>query len=321
MESVLVQQSKTNGYSEIRVPKVGRKYYDYKLWFSDIQAIFFIPPKIKFLDGTVRAYQEGVDFIIDTSRRHITVRFRRIGYFLLSVFTNTTQENTLLNVGMRPSCESVCTNSEECEDDAVEIPRDMIECPPNNECHLFSHQAVFYEDDDGNDQMVPVGNAVVVRTCNEIIEAVCNKSKAKGGKVDVYFEGHGTNGLFDVGEFNGPGERVEKGSDCYDQICMNLKNKIKTLTLYTCGTAGGETGKTFIRSLANCLNATVQAWEKNLYIGGGDVDSLVWSTQRGFTDPMEVKPNVTDTDDTTVTPTRGTEPEPTNSLGAKGEWN
>ncbi len=323
LESLLVQQIKANGYSEIRVPKVGRKHYGYRLRFPDIQAIFFIPPKIKFLDGTVRVYQEGVDFTIDTSRRHITVRFRRIGYFLLSVFTSTTQENILLNVGMRPSCENICTSSEECEDDAAEIPRHMIVCPPNNECHLFSHQAVFYIDDDGDVQMEPVGNSVVVRTCDEIIEAVCNKSKAKGGKVDVYFEGHGASGLFDVGEFNGPRERVEKGSDCYDKICMKLKDKINTLTLYTCGTAGGEKGKTFIQCLANCLDATVQAWEKTLYIGGDDVESLVWSTQRGFTDPVEVKPNVTDADDTAVTPTRVNEPESTNvySVGAKGEWN
>lgn len=139
----------------------------------------FLLYKIKQLEGTVTVYEEGVDFFVEVSNDAVTVQFRRIGYFLLSVITSTSQENSLLSVGMRPSCENVFTPPEDCSNEGDLIPPGMIERPPNNECHLFSHEAVFYTDDDGNAQKEPIGSAVIVKTCDDIVEAVCKKFRPK----------------------------------------------------------------------------------------------------------------------------------------------
>ena len=214
---------------------------------------------------------------------------------MLTVFTSTTTMNTLLNIGMRRSCDTVCQpNDGTCQDKDKkdnELPKDIIECPPGNDCQFVS-QDVF-------DTGEPVGNAVVVRSCSEFVEAVCNKSEAKRGKVDVFFNGHGNIGRFFIND-----ECVSKGNACYKMICKKLKKKIKTLTLYTCSTTEGRDGKTFVQCLANCLNAVVHAWEKDLHT---DWFSFLffstapkWSTQRGFTDPFEAKPV---TNGTSITPT------------------
>ena len=274
LEDTLVQQFKENGYNEVFIAATfrrGRSRFPvcYIAQGHNIQDAFLIVPKIKYLNGTVTVYQEYEDFFaFIRNRRSVVILFRSYGYFLLRIVTSRTQENILVNVGMRPSCENICPPSEQCALGDNELPRDIIKCPPNNECHLFSHEAAFDRDEAENLLSIPIGNAVIVRTCDDFIEAVYNKSEAKGGKVDVYFEGHGNKGLFNIGIFEAPVETgiVKKGSPCYNKICMELKNKINTLTLYSCSTAGGAVGKAFIQCLANCLNARVRAWEKTLYM-------------------------------------------------------
>lgn len=299
LEKVLVQQFKENGYNETLVPENGT---DYEVSFAtDIQAIFLIVPKIKYLNGTVGVYQKGVDFFFEAQNGTATMSFHEVGYYMLTIFTSTTITNTLLNVGMRRRCDTVCQPNGTCKDKGkIQLPQDEINCPPDDGCQLISKD-VF---DAGH----PVFNAVVVRSCDEFVDAVCNKFEAKEGKVDVFFDGHGNNGLFSVN-----GDCVEKGSACYNKICEKLKDKIKTLTLYSCKTAGGAVGKVFIQSLANCLKAVVRAWEKILSTPFYQFIpvKITWSTQRGFLDPVEAKPVLNNTSTTPTSIVQFNIPKPT----------
>jgi len=83
LEGVLVQQFKENGYNETLVPN----NTDYVVSFvTDIQAVLIVP-KIKYLNGTVAGYQEGVDFLIEVRNGTVTLSFHEVGYYMLTVFT------------------------------------------------------------------------------------------------------------------------------------------------------------------------------------------------------------------------------------------
>jgi len=327
MESSLVKDFKVQGYSEISLQRteIGthgtvRNPFQYRLRTRRaITAVYLIAPKYVYLNGTVTRFEENVDFRIRCSRKSVTVECNRVGFFHLSVFTKksgrrepravTSQENMILSAGMTSSCDNTCKpGAEKCKKvDCDHLPRDTIECPPNNNCNIISHDASIYNTSSGPLQQ-PVGNGVVVKTCDEFIEAVCDKFDAAGGKVDVYVDAHGNNGFFVIGEYDGPKEYVTKGSSCYNKICMQLKNKIDTLTLFSCSTAGGADGPTFTQCLANCLNANVKAWKKKLYIEADwnttDVSSIRWSTPRNYTTPCEATPSPSPTP--TVTPSTPT---------------
>ena len=305
LEQDLVQQITLSGCSEVTLEAVvlpsGAKIYHYTVNSNVvITAVFLIPPQWDYLNGTVTVYIEGIDYFITATSHTISLEFVFPGFFVLSFNTITSQENVKINVGMRASCDNICEDNEACHIDDDGIIYDSIPCPVNNECTLISHE-VTMEIDNKTKEIIflPVDNATVVETCNQFIEAVCNKFVAKGGKVNVDFDGHGNNGRFDIGRFNESDYvNVTKGSDCYNKICQELKNKIETLTLFACSTAGGERGPVFLQCLANCLNATVKAWKRDLYIHAytteptTDVESNVWCTQRGFTVPVVKRPNI-----------------------------
>ena len=322
MENSLVTDFKDQGYSEISLQRAelgshGKVLnpFRYKLKTSrTITAVYLIAPKYVYLNGTVTRFEENVDFVIRCSKRSVILECNRVGFFHLSVLTKTngrrlqraiSQENMILSAGMTSSCDNTCKpGAEKCKVvDCDHLPRDTIECPPNNNCNIISHDASIYNTSSGTLQQ-PVGNGVVVKTCDEFIEAVCDKFDAAGGKVNVYFDAHGNNGFFVIGEYDGPKEYVSKGSSCYNKICMELKNKIDTLTLFSCSTAGGTSGPTFMQCLANCLNANVKAWKKKLYIEAAwnttNVTSIRWSTPRNYTTPCEATPSPSPTP--TVTP-------------------
>lgn len=282
LEERVVEQFVADDYDHVLVPELNTDRFLYEVNFSSpIRAVYLIAPTIKFFNGTVAAYQDGVEFSLEVQERSVAIWFQEVGYFMLTISTGESKENILLSVGMGPSCDTVCQAGAPCKGDEDELPRDVIECPPSTECQLVSGEVASTGE--------PVGDAVVVETCDEFIEAVCDKFEDKGGKVDVYFNGHGNQGRFFIND-----DKVEKDNECYSEICEKLRGKIKTLTLYTCSTAGGEVGTTFVKCLANCLNATVRAWQKTLYtrffrflfLSG----FLRWSTQRGFTEPVEAMP-------------------------------
>ena len=285
MEEELVQQFKATCFDETVITNTGM---DYDVSFTDdISDIFLIVPKIKYLNGTVAVYQESVHFFIEKQDGTTTLSFHEVGYYMLTVSTSLTTTNTLINFGMQRSCGTLCTRPV-CQNKGTckvkgrnELPRDIIECPPGNGCQFVS-QDVFATGE-------PVGDAIVVKSCDEFIDAVCNKFDTEGGKVNVFFNGHGNTGLFSIN-----GDHVSKGNACYNKICEQLKDKIETLTLFTCSTARGTVGKQFVQCLANCLNAVVQAWERNLYTRWRRFlffsSAPRWSIQRGFTDPFEVQP-------------------------------
>ena len=315
MENKLVEDFKEQGYSEISLHRVDEDTvtpqlidtpFVYKLKTRrPITGVYLIPPKYVYLNGSVTTYKEHIDFRIRCRRKSITIAFNRVGYFHLSVITARKskrerraafQENMILSAGMTSSCDNTCEpNAKECKkEDCDHLPRDTIECPPNNNCNIISHDASIYNTSSGPLQQ-PVGNGVVVKTCDEFISAVCDKFDAAGMKVNVYLDAHGNNGFFVIGEYDGAKEYVTKGSTCYNKICMELKDKISTLTLFSCSTAGGTNGPTFMQCLANCLNANVKAWKKKLYIEADwnttNVTSIRWSTPRNYTTPCEATPS------------------------------
>ena len=314
METELVEQFKNEGYSEVSLQRGEAEsrsghlhtVFRYKLKTENpIHAVYIIPPRHFYLNGTVVDYEEGLDFTIRCSRRSVTFVSNRVGYFHVSIVTRVkgvkednrgrrsgiAQENMIMSAGMTSSCDNVCT--ETCTDEGY-LTRDVIDCPPNNDCNIISHDASIYSGSSGTLEQ-PIGNATVVKTCDEFINAVCDKFTANGGKVDVYLDAHGNNGIFVIGEHNGTKEYVTKGSDCYNKICAQLKNKITTLTLFSCSTAGGSSGPTFIQCLANCLNANVKAWKKTLYVtsewNSDNVTSIEWSTARNYTEPCKATPS------------------------------
>lgn len=322
MESSLVTNFKDEGYSEISLRRAAfgshgivRNPFRYKLKTRQkITAVYLIAPKYVYLNGTVTKFVENVDFTLRCRKRSVILECNRVGFFHLSVLTKTSgrrqqraisQENMIISAGMTSSCDNTCKpGDKKCKTvDCDHLPRDTIECPPNNNCNIISHDASIYNTSSGPLQQ-PIGNGVVVKTCNEFVDAVCDKFDAAGGKVNVYIDAHGNNGFFVIGEYGGTKEYVSKGSTCYNKICMDLKNKIDTLTLFSCSTAGGTGGPTFMQCLANCLNANVKAWKKKLYIEADwnttDVSSIRWSTPRNYTTPCEATPSPSPTP--TVTP-------------------
>ena len=326
MEGKLVQNFKDEGYSEVSLDRLERRvrsgrlrtFFRYYLKTQNpIDSVYIIPPKFIHLNGTVTDYKEGVDFKIRCRRKVVRILCTRVGYFHVSVITRVndkrgrraiSQENMIMSAGMTSSCDNTCKpDAKKCKKpDCEHLPRDTIECPPNNNCNIISHDASIYNTSSGPLQQ-PVENGVVVETCDEFISAVCTKFNATGGKVNVYVDAHGNEGFFVIGEYDGAKEYVYKGSTCYNKICAQLKNKISTLTLFSCSTAGGTDGPTFLQCLANCLNANVKAWKKKLYINAQwnttNVSSIEWSTPRNYTTPCEATPSPSPTPTPTPTPT------------------
>ena len=336
MEDEMVGSFKDDGFNEGDMEVMDTESFPFRYKLTGrfpISKAYLIVPKHIYINGSEEYFQEFRDFRIRCSRKTVVVESKRVGIFHLSVVRKgrgrdkraVTQSNMILSAGMTSSCDNVCDpKKKECKTDPCKyLPMDNIECPPNNDCNIISHDASIYNIS-GVPHTQPIGNAVVVKTCDDFIEAVCEKFNRTGGKVDVYVDAHGNHGFFVIGMYDGPKEYVYKGSDCYKKICMKLKDKIKTLTLFSCSTAGGVEGPPFLKCLANCLNAKVKAWKKTLYIQAAwnttNISSIVWSTARNYTTPCEATPCPTPTTTismNTPTPTPTPTPPPTTTYTTK----
>ena len=88
LEDVLVKQFIAENYTQIVVPENSPDQFHYKVSFSSpIRAAFLIVPKVRYLNGTVTTYQEGVDFSSETRAETISLWFYDVGYFMLTVYT------------------------------------------------------------------------------------------------------------------------------------------------------------------------------------------------------------------------------------------
>ncbi|XP_064382409.1 uncharacterized protein LOC135331245 [Halichondria panicea] len=310
MEKDLVSSFKEQGFDEvdmINMRDYGNEFqFRYKIITKQpIWKAYLILPQYVYLNGSVRYFEEFRDFRIFCKRRSVIIESKRVGLFHVSVLTKRNGQrgkralavdNMILNAGMTTGCQNVCdAKKKTCpKESSKHLPPATLECPPNNECNIISHDASIYNTSSGI-VVQPIGNAQVVKTCDEFIKVVMDKFAAKGGKVAVYLDAHGNHGIFAIGVYGGKPELVFKGSACYNKMCMELKDKISTLTLFTCSTAGGTTGPPFLQCLANCLNANVKAWKKAVSIQAAwnttDVTSIKWSTPRNYSTPCEANPS------------------------------
>ena len=329
MENEIIASFKNEGFEEIDMEEKERKAFPFKYKSKGKDPIlkaYLIVPKHTYTNGTEEYFQEDRDFRIKVSKKTLTFESRRVGYFHLSVerqqkgkgkskqLQTIIRINVILNAGMIEACEDVS-----CGDTCNKAStRDTIDCPVNNECNIITDDASKWRDKlTGRVYSQPIGDAVLVATCDVFIDTVINKFNTKGGKVDINLDAHGFNGGFVIGHFEGPEDIVRKGSDCYNKICRQLKDKIKTLTLFACSTAGGIDGPPFLKCLANCLNARVRGWKKILYIralwNSDSVDGNVWSTATNFTEPLDVTPcpSSTTTPSLIIAPTLTPTPTPT----------
>lgn len=321
-ETALVDSYKNDGFDEVSmedmIDRNGNNLFGYKIKVErPISKVLLIVPKYVYLNGSSKYFEEFKDFRVFCKRRSVVIESREVGFIHVSIVTKVkgrgkravASSNMILNAGMTAGCQNVCDpKKKSCSTDPCKhLPPATLECPPNNDCNIISHDASIYNSSSGI-LVQPVGNAVVVKSCDAFIQAVMNKFNKNGGKVDVYLDAHGNHGLFTIGVFGGNPEIVSKGSTCYSKICMQLRNKIKTLTLFTCSTAGGTSGPGFIQCLANCLGATVKAWKKKVSIQASwnttTVSSIKWSTPRNYSKPCEATPTPT------ITPSHST-PTPT----------
>ena len=326
MEDGIVASFKDEGFDEVSMDDMrsfDTEEYPFRYELKTrrhIKKAYLIAPSLIYLNGTKRFLEEHRDFRIKAGKKTVFVESKHVGFFHLSILSKfklrgkraVATSNMILNAGMTGGCENVCDPKKKtCKKDPCKnLPTTNIQCPPNNDCSIISHDASIYNIS-GKPHVQPQGNATVVKTCDAFIAAVMAKFNKNGGKVDVYLDAHGNHGLFAIGEYGGSHEIVSKGSACYNKICMQLKNKIKTLTLFTCSTAGGTSGPIFLQCLANCLNAKVKAFKKPVSIQAAwnttNVSSIVWSTPRNYSTPCEATPSPSPT---TVTPSSNT-PTPT----------
>ena len=237
MEGILVKNFEEDGFSEVDLDGDEETGFHYRRKASDpIKAVYIIPPTHTYLNGTVASFVENVDYRVRCKRKKFFFESSRVGFFHVSVWTKTkgkrqrraiVQNNMILNAGMV----SICGGTELCNGTSSCSGRNRVnfDCPPRNNCYFIS--------DDAPEASEPLGEAVVVKTCDQFIDEVCKKFNRAGGKVDVTLDAHGGPGYFRIGMRGGTPTRVDKESDCYDKICMKLKDKIKTLTLYSCSVA------------------------------------------------------------------------------------
>ena len=336
VEKDLVTSFKDQGFNEVDMVNMRNDGHHFRYKITTKQPItkaYLILPQYIYLNGSARYFEEFRDFRIFCKRRSVIIESKRVGFIHFSVHTKRNGqrgkralaiENMILNAGMTAGCQNVCDPNmkDTCsKDSSKHLPPATLECPPNNECNIISHDASIYSTTSGPVAQ-PIGNAQVVKTCDEFISAVMDKFAAKGGKVDVYLDAHGNHGIFAIGVYGGKPELVFKGSACYNKICMQLQNKISTLTLFTCSTAGGATGPPFLQCLADCLSANVKAWKKAVSIQAAwnstDVSSIKWSTPRNYSTPCEATPSPSpsttpSTPTPTPTPTSTPTPTPTTS--------
>ena len=312
LEKDLVEEFASTTYDEVNLEAVelpdGANIYSYTVTSrSPILFAFLITPQYNYLNGTVMDYTEGVDYFITATSHSISLDFVSVGVFVLSFNTKTSQENnvTVLSAGIRGDCDhKICRNGETCNngDDGNTknvFLTDIIPCPFNTECTIISQDVYVGQ---------PYNRATVVRNCKQFIDEVLKKFESKGSKVNVDLNAHGGQGIFAIGEYNNESsipdyDYVQKGSACYNEICQKLKDKIETLTLYSCKVAGGEKGRVFLKCLANCLNAKVKAWKNNV-TADRRIPPIMWSTPRHFAEPLLVQPS---------TPGNTTEPSPEQS--------
>ena len=295
-------QYKEETLQTVTAPQTGEKVYRYR-WRSrhPIRKVLVIPPHHIQLNGSERDYIIKRDFTIFCNRRFVSLESKHLGFYHMSVVTSQlagrgkraieVSSNTILNAGMMETCGGMCSSSS-CSSDCSNRTRVNFECPPYDDCSFISGDATL--------GLPETMNGTIVNSCNDFVTGVCNKYSNNGNQaVDILVQAHGANGIFCFGPPGGPTECVSKNSSCYNSICNSLRDKIGSLTIYSCSVAGGTQGGTFQQCLANCLNAEVKAYKKTLYLGSTGGASIMWSIVEGFQEPCVVTP----TPSSSVTPT------------------
>ena len=290
-------------YREVALEKVaskltGEDIYRYQQEYEEpIKSVYLIPPHHIQIDGSESDYVEGKDFKISCTSNSVTLESKHLGFYHMRVVVKKKlgrgrraieqSINTILNAGMLDTCGGLCQGGSCSQNSCNNRTKVLFECPPYNECSFIAQDATL-----NLLELVEIWNANIVANCTEFVAGVCKKYEQNGNQsLDILFQAHGANGIFCFGPPQQPIDCIFKGSPCYQSICENLRGKIKSLTIYACSVAGGDIGAELIQCLADCLDAEVKAYKKDLYLGGSTGGtSLLWATVDGFQEPCVAIP-------------------------------
>lgn len=286
---------------EVLFPETGGASYSLT-WSTDdiIKKVKIIAPHDIALDGSERDFVEGKDFTVKVEEHSFVLECKDVSVYHISVITmegvkrNAAQKSTnlLANAGMVDFCAPEppfqCPPQNQSSDD---IPKDRFICPEFDDCDFVSENTIDTifpnKDDSGESGGGKEFSGVVVKSLDDLIQKICDKSTSLGEiKFDASIYVFSASGKFAVGPRGGPHDIVEFLNENFFNFCTKLRGKLQILTIYSGAVGKDRKGECFSQSLANCLEADVHYFKRPLTVGKNNI----WGAPKGFSAPSVAKP-------------------------------